>query len=174
MKKFLIIFALFFGACGYKPVGLMTKDIISDSVFVDVIIYRNDPQNAVAIKDGVRDAVIKRLGRDLSEKQNAQTIIIASIASVQFLPISFDKYGFINAYEAIVNINYQVKLKDGSMQNISTTGTSTFRMSQQIEGTIYTDSVISNKDRYNAIYNASSESFDELIARLALLSKKDK
>ena len=60
------------------------------------------------------------------------------------------------------------------MQNITTTGTSTFRMSQQIENTIYTDSVISNKDRYNAIYKASSESFDELVARLALISKKDK
>lgn len=174
MKKYLIVFALFFSACGYKPIGLMTNDIISDSVFVDVIVYRNDPQNSVAIKDGVRDAVIKRLGRDLSDKQNAQTIIIASIASVQFLPISFDRYGFINGYEAEVIINYQVRLKDGRLENITTTGTSTFRMTQQIANTVYTDSVISNKDRYDAIYKASSESFDELIAKLAILSKKDK
>ena len=38
--------------------------------------------------------------------------------------------------------------------------------------TIYTDSVITNQDRYNAIAEASKESFDELIAKLALKGYK--
>lgn len=173
MRYLIVIVAFLLVSCGYKPVSVITKDLIGESVYVDVVVLKSDPKNAVAIKDGIREAVIKRLNRNLTSKENAKTIIIASIASVNFLPTSFDKYGFTNAYEARVDINYQVRFENGEIAMINCTGTSDFRMNQQIQDTIYTDSVISNKDRFKAISEASKESFDELIAKLALRGKEN-
>lgn len=173
LKKLIIFFGLFLIlGCGYKPVSVITKDIIGEKVYVDVIIRKSDPANSVAIKDGIREAVIKRLNRDLSTQSDADTIIIANISNVVFVPTSFDRYGFINAYEAQVSIDYKVRLSSGEALNIIATGKSYFRMNRQVLDTIYTDSVISNQDRYNAIAEASQESFDELIAKLALKGYK--
>lgn len=169
LKKLIIFFGVFLIlGCGYKPVSVLTKDLIGDKVYVDIVVLKSDPANSVAIKDGIREAVIKRLDSDLSSKENADTIIIASIANVGFVATSFDRYGFINAYEAQVVIDYKVRLSTGELEDIKATGKSNFRMNRQVLDTIYTDSVISNKDRYNAIAEASKESFDELIAKLAL------
>lgn len=173
MKYLIVMFAFLFVACGYKPVSVMTKDLIGENVYVEVVVLKSDPKNAVAIKDGIREAVIKRLNRNLTSKENAKTVIVASISSVNFLATSFDRFGFINAYEARVDINYQVRFENGEIAVINCTGTSDFRMNQQIQDTIYTDSVISNKDRFKAIEEASKESFDELIAKLALRGKEN-
>lgn len=173
LKKLIIFFAiLFILGCGYKPVSVVTQDIIGQKVYVDVIIRKSDPANSVAIKDGIRAAVIKRLDSDLSSQSDADTVIIANIANVAFIPTSFDRYGFINAYEAQVTMDYKVKLSSGEPLSIIATGKSYFRMNRQVLDTIYTDSVISNQDRYNAIAQASEESFDELIAKLALKGYK--
>lgn len=174
MKKFVIFLLVFFISCGYKSVSVITENSIGENVFVDVNILKSDPENSVAIKDGIREAVIKRLGRDLSDKDNASTIIIANIENIVFTPTSYDKYGFINAYEAQVFLNYQVRFNDGKIAVFKASGTSNFRMSEQIQNTFYTNSVISKQDRYDAIYKASKESFDELIAKLALHAERMK
>lgn len=171
MKYLFLALFLLFSACGYKPVAQITKESVGESVFVDVIVSKRDPQNSVAIKDGIREALIKRLGKDLVSKNEADTIIIASIQSVNFSVSSYDQYGYANAYETNVVLNYQVRFKDGSMKTILATGTSDFRINRQIINTLYTDSVISNKDRFEAIKQASSESFSEFLAKLAILSE---
>ena len=173
LKKLIIFFGvLMILGCVYKPVSVLTKEIIAQNVYVDVVIKKSDPANSVAIKDGIREAVIKRLNRDLSSQSDADTVIIANIVNVAFAPTSFDRFGFVNAYEAQVSIDYKVKLSSGEPLSIIATGKSYFRMNRQVLDTIYTDSIITNQDRYNAIAEASKESFDELIAKLALKGYK--
>ena len=175
MKKYFLLFCiLFFSACGYKPVAALSQEVLGGSVFVDVSMSKSDPQNSVAIKDGIRKALISRLGRDLADKNSADTVIIASIKSITFTPLAFDAYGYVNGYKANVTLNYQVRFKDGSIAVLSGDGEHDFYITRKVAGTEFTDSVISNQERYDAIAMASKECFDELVAKLAMKGLKAK
>lgn len=165
-----ILIFLFFG-CGYQPVSTTTHNLIGDNVFVDVIISKTDPQNTVVIKDALRKAVITRLNRTLTDKELADTIIMAKIKSLNFQVISYDDFGYATAYKAILVMDYEIKSKD-FIKNIQTSGDYDFTVSKQIQNTKFTDSVISDNDRFNAIKNASEETFDELISKIAILGVK--
>lgn len=169
MKKyFLFIFILFFSACGYMPVNKLSEKTLGESVFVDVFISKSDPQNSVAIKDGIRNVVIKRLGRDLASKEDADTAIIASIKSITFTPLAFDAYGYANGYKTSVTLAYRVRFKNGEIKILTSEGEYDFYITRKVEGTEFTDSVISNEERYRAITKASEDCFNELVAKLAI------
>ena len=69
MRKILTIFCLvFIMGCGYKPTSKIVNDIMPNSVFVDVVMSKTDPQNTVAIKDAVKTGIVQRLGKELSDK----------------------------------------------------------------------------------------------------------
>ena len=55
MKRvwFLVLVAIFFVSCGYKPTNIYTKKVLGDSIYVDVSISRVDPQNSVLITDAI-------------------------------------------------------------------------------------------------------------------------
>ncbi len=152
--------------CGYQPTATITRDIVGENVYVDVVHSKRDPQNTVAIKDGTREAVIKRLGRDLSDEKSADTVIVASIGSLKFSSLSYDTYGYTTSYKATLTMNYRVKFKDGTTKNFTGSGDYDFTIAKRASG--YADSVISDTDRYNAIKNASEQCFDEFISRLAI------
>ncbi|AGZ81590.1 LPS assembly lipoprotein LptE [Campylobacter fetus] len=174
MKTLLnLIVVLFFMGCGYKPVSVITADVLDESVWVDVIMSKTDPENTVAIKDSVREAMIKRLGRNLTTKEEANSIIIASIKSLTFNAILYDQFGYVTAYKTNLIVDYKVKLKNGDIKYITTSGDYDFRITKRINNTRFTDSVISDKDRFEAIKNASLQSFDEFISRLAIEGLRD-
>ena len=61
MRRVLTVFCLIFLiGCGYKPVSRISKETMSGSVFVDVMMSKTDPQNTVAIKDAIRQGIVQR------------------------------------------------------------------------------------------------------------------
>ncbi|CZE47580.1 LPS assembly lipoprotein LptE [Campylobacter geochelonis] len=169
MRRILaIVFVIFVVGCGYRPVARVADSILADSVFVDVVMSKTDPQNTVAIKDAVREGIVSRLHRRLAPKQSAQSYIIASIKSLSFTALTYDQYGYITSYRANLTINFQTKLKDGSVVNLSGSGDHDFRVTRLVKSSRDTSSVISDKDRYDAIQNASTQAFDEFVAALSV------
>ena len=63
--------------CGYKPVSKITNDIISEHVYVNVLISKEEPKNSVWIKDSVFEGIVTRLGKRISYDKNEPTRIIA-------------------------------------------------------------------------------------------------
>ncbi|AII14629.1 putative lipooligosaccharide transport system, OM component (LptE family) [Campylobacter iguaniorum] len=163
-----LMMIVFLFGCGYKPVSKVSDDILGDNVWVDVIMSKTDPQNTVAIKDSIREGIIKRLGKDLAQKDSSETAIVASIASLTFNPIIYDQFGYATAYKANLVVNFRVKFQNGEIRNLSTSGEYDFQVTKRVKNTRYTDSIISDKDRYEAIKNASSEAFGEFISKLAI------
>ncbi|HFQ61247.1 MAG TPA: hypothetical protein ENK39_02960, partial [Epsilonproteobacteria bacterium] len=53
MRGLLFTFGLLFilTACGYKPSSHMIKNIFADTVFVEVMVDRVEPENAPFVKD---------------------------------------------------------------------------------------------------------------------------
>lgn len=173
MRFLLAVLVFLFAGCGYRSVSTMTQDLIGENVFIEVVVSKMDPQNTVIMKDSIREAAIKRLNKELSDKQNADTIIIANIGSIAFTGLSSDIYGYITAYKVNLVVDYKVIFKDKSVRNISTVGDYDFSVSNLISGTKYTDSIISDTDRYNAIKNAAEQSFDEFVSKLAVYGVKN-
>ncbi|ANE35790.1 putative lipooligosaccharide transport system, OM component (LptE family) [Campylobacter iguaniorum] len=163
-----LMMIVFLFGCGYKPVSKVSDDILGDNVWVDVIMSKTDPQNTVAIKDSIREGIIKRLGKDLAQKDSSETVIVASISSLTFNPIIYDQFGYATAYKANLVVNFRVKFQNGEIRNLSTSGEYDFQVTKRVKNTRYTDSIISDKDRYEAIKNASSEAFGEFISKLAI------
>lgn len=174
MRRFIYAFlVIFLIGCGYKPVSKISENTLGDSVFVDVIMSKTDPQNTVAIKDAIRSGIVNRMNRKLAPKEVAKTYIIASIRSLSFSVLTYDQYGYATSYRANLSIDFKTKLENGDLLNITGTGDHDFRVTRVAKTKRDTSSVISDKDRYEAIQNASSQAFNEFIAALAVRSYKE-
>lgn len=175
MRNFILFAVLIFAiGCGYRPVSKITNEILAQSVFVDVIMSKTDPQNTVAIKDAIKKGIVQRLGREFSDKSVAESYIIAKINSLSFHELSYDQYGYITSYRANLSINFSTKLKNGEIFTLNAVGDHDFKVSKLVKNVRDTNSVISDKDRYDAIENASKQAFDEFISALAVRSLKTK
>lgn len=169
MRKALTVFCLIFLiGCGYKPVSRIAKETMSGSVFVDVMMSKTDPQNTVAIKDAIRQGIVQRLGMSLADKNSAQTIVVASIKSLSFSELSYDQFGYVTSYRANIIVNFSTKLKNGDVFSKDCVGDYDFKVSRLVKNSYDTSSIISDKDRYKAIENASAQAFDEFISALAI------
>ncbi|WP_293651306.1 LPS assembly lipoprotein LptE [uncultured Campylobacter sp.] len=164
----ILLLAFFIVGCGYKPSSVAARDAIGSSVWVDVIISKTDPESTVVIKDGIKSAMLRRLGVNLVDKNEADSIIIASIKSLTFSAISYDQFGYATAYKANLVMEYRLKQKDVSIKSILTSGDYDFRVTKRLNDRRFTDSVISDNERFDAITNASLQCFDEFVSKLAM------
>ena len=163
-----LLFVFLLAGCGYKPSNVAARDIIGSSIWVDVIVSKTDPESSVAIKDGIKSAMLRRLGANLVDKNEADSIIIASIKSLTFTAISYDQFGYATAYKANLVMEYRLKQKDGSIKSILASGDYDFRVTKRLNDKRFTDSVISDNERFDAITNASLQCFDEFVSKLAM------
>lgn len=162
MKKiFIIIFAMFFlTSCGYVPSARYAKTVLSDKIYIDVIMDRKDPQNIVLIKDALIAAMVDRFGSNVVSKSEADSTIIASLNSVVFLPVAYDKNGYVVSYRAVVTLKIDFELKNRQKDSLTTKGDYDFP--------IIADSVISDTKRFEAIKAASIDAIDEFIAVVSI------
>ena len=169
MRYFLAFFIAFFiCGCGYKPVSKITRDLVGDKIYVDVIISKEEPKNSVWIKDAVKEGMVARLNKNLSSKESADTSIIISVKDLNYEAIIYDEFGYITSYKAHLSLNYKTKFKDGSVVDIPATGEYDFSVARRQKDVRFADSVLSDTQKYEAIKEASKEAFDEYIASLAV------
>ena len=174
MRFFVFLLAVFFAGCSYRPISNITKDIMDDSVYVDVVISKEDPKNSVWIKDSVKEGVLSRLSKNLSEDKNANTSILVSIKSISLQPLLYDDYGYTSSYKIVLVLEFDTKFKNKGSQKIITSGDYDFAVSQKVKNARYTDSILSDTQRFNAIKEASKEAFDEYVAIIAMRGYKEK
>ncbi|MDO5045078.1 LPS assembly lipoprotein LptE [Campylobacter sp.] len=168
-----IFIAVFLVGCGYKPVSKIANEIMHESVYVDVYIDKSEPKSSVWIKDSVKEGIVSRLNRNLSNDKNANTNIEVRIKSLNFQALAYDEDGYVSLYKAVLNLEFDTKFKDNKRYKIATSGEHDFTISKKIKDIRYADSVISETDKYNAIKIASQEAFDEYIATLAVKGFKN-
>jgi len=161
MRNFwILLMALVFTGCGYKPTSQIAQDVLGDRVYVEVAISIQDAQNSVLVKDAVKEAMISRLNRDVVSRSEAQTLIFARLGTVSFSPTLYDKDGYVIAYKAHTNLRLRTVYESGKEDNIMVSG--------EYDFTIEPNSVISDAKRFEAIKNASYEALDEYVALLAI------
>lgn len=165
MKKILIFcIGLFLGACGYVPTSKIANNIFDENVYVNVELSQQDPKNSIYVADTLKEMVISKLGRKLALKHEADDVINVKMNNLEFIPLAYDKNGYVISYKAKLNLDFNVVFKDGSGQAFSTSGSYNFEISP--------NSIISDSARYEAIRAASSEAFDEFISVIAIKGQK--
>ncbi len=158
-------FAIFFTACGYQPTARLTQSQVGDAVYVEVKTDKQNPQNSVALKDAISNAITLKLRRNLATKAASDTLISAEVKSVSFTAMTYDSRGYITSYKASVQIAYEVRY-NGRSQRFTTGGEYDFTPTR--ETTSFTESSLTDNERYNAILKSSEDSFDDFISRLAI------
>ncbi|WP_270985493.1 LPS assembly lipoprotein LptE [Campylobacter helveticus] len=152
--------AVFIVACGYVPTSKLADNIFDEKVYVNVELSPQDPKNSIFVADTLKEMVISKLGRKLALKHEADDIINVGMNNLEFIPLIYDKNGYVIKYKAKLNLNFHVVFKDGSEENFSTSGSYNFDISP--------NSIISDSARQMAIREASKEAFDEFISVIAI------
>ncbi|EJF7501709.1 hypothetical protein M9122_000676 [Campylobacter upsaliensis] len=165
MKILISFIALFIVACGYVPTSKLANNIFDEKVYVNVELSPYDPKNSIFVADTLKEMVISKLGRKLALKHEADDIINVSMNHLEFIPLIYDKNGYVIKYKARLNLNFYVLFKDGGEENFNTSGSYNFD--------ILPNSIISDTARQMAIREASKEAFDEFISVIAIRGAKN-
>ena len=159
MKQTLLFFAiLFLTACGYKPSSQYTKKIIGERVYTEVEVSFSDPENAVLIKDALNKALYSRLKSKATRKKHADSSIYVVYDNIRFVPLQYDKNGYIVYYQAYTTVGFTF-LKGKIKEEKSIVG--------RYEFPIRPSAIISNDLRLKAIEKGSLKALDQFIAYLS-------
>lgn len=166
LSTFLLVFALFFTACGYKPTAFYAKQELKKDVFVDLKVRVEDPQNSVLVKDSVTKILMQKIGSSMVDKSDlAEVIMNLSISSVSFSTLSYDRYGNNKLYKA--NVVIVVKYYDKSSKK-----TKNFTVDGEHDFAVDIAGTINDTHRFEAIAKASDMAVTEILSKIAVASFK--
>ncbi len=147
-----------FSGCGYQPASRYSKLVTGETISTKVIISMQDPENTVVIKDAVDSAVIMRFHSSLREYGHAITHLDIYLKSVLFLPLQYDKNGYIITYRTNISLHIVRKTKGISK---------TYVLRGIHDFAIEPNAIISDQARFTAIESGSAKAIDSFIAQVA-------
>ena len=145
---------LLVSACGYKPSSHMIQNVFSDTVYVEVMIDRVEPENAPFLKDEMNRLVYTRFKGRVVSKEKAQSQIRLSYAGSTFTPLAY-KDGYITRYRANIRVKFDMVNKEGKVSKT---------ISSIVESDILQSSLASSALRTEAIRIGLEKALDQFLA----------
>jgi hypothetical protein len=142
-------------ACGYKPSSHAIKKVFDESIYVDVVVDRAEPENAPYIKDEINRIVYKRFKGKVTSDPHAKSRLRISYNGSTFRPLSYDSDGYITRYRALIKVKFDMVTKQGKMSK---------RIVAVHESDIQESSLHSSALRTEAITIGVSKALDEFLA----------
>ncbi|MDD5360052.1 MAG: LPS assembly lipoprotein LptE [Sulfurovaceae bacterium] len=124
--------------CGYQPSSKYVRNVFDESVYVEVKVDPAEPENAPYLTDELRKIIIQRFNGKVAPKNEAKNSIIATYKGTRFVPIAYDKSGYITRYATIVKVEFDLIDKNGKNFHKTITATTQEGVSE------------------NALYNSTS------------------
>lgn len=165
MRTALFLLLLIWSGCGYKPTSLYTKEVLGDKIYTEVAISLEDPENTVLIKDAINEAVVSKFQAKLADIDQADSKLYISLSRVSFVPIQYDKNGYVIAYKTYVGLTTRYVDRKNKSHKIYTTGDYDFP--------IEANSLISDTKRFDAIKNAGEKALDAIRSKIAIGAMRD-
>lgn len=150
----LTLIALLLVSCGYKPSSHMIKHVFADTVYVEVIVDRAEPENAPFVKDEMNRLVYTRFKGRVTSKEEAQSQIRISYAGSTFWPLAYEN-GYVTRYRANIRVRFDMITKDGKLSK---------NISSVVESDIQASSITSSALRTEAIRKGLAKALDEFLA----------
>lgn len=156
MKNVFMAIAVLFvlTACGYKPSSHAIKNIFSDSVYVEVMVDRVEPENAPFVKDELNRMIYTRFKGRVTSKEKAENQIIATYSGSSFYPLAYED-GYVTRYRANVKIHFAMLTKKGKLSK---------SILSRVESDIQASSLSSSVLRTEAIRKGLEKSLDQFLA----------
>ncbi len=148
---------LFATSCGYRPIGIATTPILEGSISTYVKISMRDPDNTVLLKDALDRAVVQSFKSSLTDKDSAKTHLIISLENSEFIPIRYDKNGYIVSYRAIISLHI-LRTTSNKTKSYHTEGSYHFN--------IEPSAIISDRSRFEAIDQGAQKALDSFVAQV--------
>ena len=159
MKKTLLLLTLLLlTSCGYKPSSHYTSKVISEKVYTEVDVSLSDPENSVLVKDALNRALYSRLKSLATTKKEAKSSIFVSYQSIRFIPLQYDRKGYVVYYQA--NIVLKFKIEKGKQKEER-------QILGRYEFPIRPSAIISNDLRFKAIEKCSLNALDQFITYIS-------
>jgi len=157
---FMLIALIMLSACGYKPSSHVIKNIFANSVYVEVIVDRAEPENAPFVKDEMNRLVYTRFKGRVVPKNQAESQIRIAYSGSTFTPLAYEE-GYVTRYRANIRVHFDMITKKGRMKkNISTV----------FESDIQASSLASSTLRTEAIRKGLEKALDEFLAYVSAKS----
>jgi hypothetical protein len=141
-------------ACGYKPSSHVIKNIFSDTVYVEVIVDRVEPENAPFVKDELNRMVYTRFKGRVVPKAQAQSQLRVAYRGSTFTPLAYDD-GYVTRYRANIRVRFDMLTKQGKL---------TKTINAVHEADIQASSLYSSALRTEAIRKGLEKALDEFLA----------
>ena len=156
MQKIVLVFISLFivNACGYKPSSGMIQNIFADTVYVEVIVDRVEPENAPFVKDEINRLIYTRFKGRVTSKEKAQNEIRVAYAGSTFTPLSYED-GYVTRYRANIRVRFTMLTKEGRVKK---------NINAIYEADIQASSLTSSTLRAEAIRKGLEKALDEFLA----------
>ena len=148
------LIALLLVSCGYKPSSHMIKNVFEESVYVEVIVDRVEPENAPFVKDEMNRLVYTRFKGRVTSKEEAKSQIIINYAGSSFVPLAYEE-GYVTRYRANISVRFDMITKEGKINKTITS---------MVESDIQASSLTSSALRTDAIRKGLGKALDEFLA----------
>ncbi len=145
---------LLVSACGYKPSSHIIQNVFSDTVYVEVIVDRAEPENAPYVKDEMNRLIYTRFKGRVVPKEQAQSQIRLSYTGSTFTPLSYEN-GYVTRYRANIRVKFDMVNKEGKVSKT---------ISSIVESDIQESSLTSSVLRTEAIGKGLAKALDEFLA----------
>jgi hypothetical protein len=132
----------------------MIQHVFSDTVYVEVIVDRVEPENAPYLKDEMNRLVYTRFKGRVVSKAEAESQIRISYAGSTFIPLSY-KDGYITRYRANIRVRFDMVNKEGRVSKT---------ISSIVDADIQESSLSSSALRTEAIRIGLGKALDEFLA----------
>ena len=160
LKKSLLVFLitnfslLILTACGYKPSSHVIKNVFADTVYVEVVVDRVEPENAPFVKDELNRMVYTRFKGRVVPKAQAESQIRITYTGSTFTPLAYED-GYVTRYRANIRVRFDMVTKQGRI---------TKKIHAVHEADIQASSLYSSALRTEAIRKGLDKALDEFLA----------
>ncbi len=149
-----ILIALLLVSCGYKPSSHAIQNVFSDTVYVEVVVDRAEPENAPFVKDELNRMVYTRFKGRVVPKAQAQSQLRVSYEGSTFTPLTYEE-GYVTRYRANIRVKFDMVTKQGKI---------TKKINTVYESDIQASSLYSSALRTEAIRKGLEKALDEFLA----------
>jgi len=101
-------------ACGYKPSSHLISNVFSDTVYVEVIVDKVEPENAPFLRDEMNRLVYTRFKGLVVSKEEAESQIRLSYGGSTFTPLAY-RDGYVTRYLANIRVKFDMVNKEGKV-----------------------------------------------------------
>jgi hypothetical protein len=137
----------------------MIKKVFADTVYVEVMVDRVEPENAPFVKDEMNRLVYTRFKGRVMSKEKAESQIRIAYAGSTFTPLSYED-GYVTRYRANIRVNFKMETKEGVINK---------RISSRVESDIQASSLTSSTLRTEAIRVGLAKALDEFIGYVSVV-----